>query len=170
MYGAAYRFSYGPFKSIKVESKYAAYQGDDKSTTKIEQFSPQYPSFFWGERTGYVNGEIGGDQPHANRNLEGCRIWYSRIYFVPYMFPKVRVQFQYTKVNEYVNNDGYNSMDDEWAIKVYYSLTKNTQMQFRYGRVIPKDKDFDVNKSGSISSTEDRVGMNRYMLDFQVSF
>ncbi len=171
MGGAAYRFSMWPFKSIKVESKYAAYQGDDSKTKdKIEGFAPPYPSFFWGERTGYVNGEVGGDQPHANRNLEGCRIWYSRIYFVPYALPKVRIQFQYTKVDEYLNNDGYNSMDDEWAIKVYYSLSSTTQTQFRYGRVIPKDKDFDINHSGSISSTEDRVGLNRYMLDFQISF
>lgn len=170
MAGAAYRFSWGPFKSIKVESKFAAYQGDDKSTREIEQFSPRYPSFFWGERTGYVNGEVGGDQPHANRNLEGCKIWYSRLYFIPYMMPKVRVQFQYTNVNEYINNDGYNTMDDEWAIKVYYNFTSSTQMQFRYGRVVPKDKDFDVNNGGSISSTEDRVGLNRYMLDFQISF
>lgn len=170
MAGAAYRFGFSPFKSIKVESKYAAYEGDDKSTTDIEQFSPPYPSFFWGERTGYVNGEVGGDHPHANRNLEGCRIWYSRIYFIPLLIPKLRVQFQYTMVNEYINNDAYNSMDDEWAVKVYYNFTTDTQFQFRYGRVLPNDKDFDVNKSGAISSTEDRVTIDRFMMDFQISF
>lgn len=170
MGGAAYHFSFWPFKSIKLESKYAAYQGDNKNTTEIEMFSPRYPNFFWGERTGYVNGEIGGDYPYNTRNPEGCRIWYSRIYFIPYFLPKLRLQFQYTNVNEYKNNDGYNSMDDEWAIKAYYTVSRNATIQLRYARVIPKGKDYDLDNNGSISSSEDRMGIDRYMFDFQISF
>lgn len=170
MGGASYQFRFGPFKSVKIESKYAAYQGDTSNSMHIKRFSPRYPNFFWGERTGYVNGEIGGDQPNSGRNFEGCRIWYSRIYFIPYFMPKLRLQFQYTNVSEYKNLDGYNSMDDEYAIKLYYSLSSHAQFQFRYGRVIPNGADFDVNNDGNISSTEDRVGLNRYMLDFQISF
>lgn len=170
MGGAAYRFSWGPFKSIKVESKYAAYQGDNPNTAKVEMFSPAYPSFFWGERTGYVNGDIGGDYPYNTRNPEGCRIWYSRIYVIPYFMPKLRVQFQYTNVNEYKNYDGYNSMDDEWAVKAYYSVSKNATVQVRYARVIPKGDDRDMDGGGTISSSEDRLGIDRYMFDFQISF
>ncbi|MCE1189483.1 MAG: hypothetical protein LWX56_10105 [Ignavibacteria bacterium] len=170
MAGVAYRFAWGPFKSIKVETKYAAMQGDDSTTADQEIFSPQFPNFFWGERTGYANGVAGGDYPYHQKNLEGCRIWYSRIYFVPKIAPKVRLQFQYTNVNEYKNNDGYNSMDDELAVKLYYTFSSNVQAQFRYGRVLAKDSDYDPQKTNVVTSSKDRYDMNRYMFDLQIQF
>ncbi|MFH2036774.1 MAG: hypothetical protein ABIJ45_10260 [Candidatus Zixiibacteriota bacterium] len=170
MGGVGYRFAWGPFRSIKVETKFAAYQGDDADTEKIERFSPLYASFFWGSRRGYVNGAIGGDYPYAGHNPEGSKIWYSRIYFIPRQLPKFRLQFDFLFINEYVNNDDYNSMDDELAIKLYYKYSQQVQFQFRFARNFPNDDDFDTNESGSISWSEDRVDMTRFMLEMLVNF
>jgi hypothetical protein len=162
--GVSYRWSLGPFRSIKVETRYAAYQGDNAKTNKIEQFSPPYPSFFWGDRTGYVNSEIGGDFPNKGKNLEGSRIWYSRIYFIPKVLPSVRIQFQYTNVKEYVDNDSYNSMDDEISSRIYYTLSKTSQMQLRYDYVMPNGTD------NGTSSTNDRYYIKSLMLEWQINF
>jgi hypothetical protein len=170
MGGIGYRFAYGPFRWIKVETRFAAYQGDDASTEKTERFSPMYPSFYWGSRRGYVSGVQGGDYPNNDSNLEGSRLWYSRVYFVPSRFPKARLQFQYLVSNEWVNNDNYNSMDDEFAIKLYYQVTPQTQLQFRFTRVIPNEGDADVNHSGTITWSEDRISLNSFMAEMAVEF
>lgn len=170
MGGIGYRFSWGPFRSIKVETRYAAYQGDDASTEKKEIFSPAYPNFFWGDRTGYANGEIGGTYPNNGRNPEGSKIWYSRIYFIPKVLPDLRIQFQYVNVKEYIDNDGYNSKDNEFSTRLYYKISNNTQIEFRYTRGIPNEEDKDLNNNGSITSTEDRFSFNRIMLQLQLNF
>ena len=166
-----YRFSLSPFRTIKIETKYAAYQGDNPNTSKIEQFSPPFPDFDWGEKTGFVNAEVGGSYPHKDKNPEGTRIWYSRIYFVPKFMPKLRLQFQYTKVNAFTaRTDGYNEFDNEFDIKLYYTLTASTQFQIRYERVIPNGADKDLNNNGVISSTEDRYYTDSFMFEFKIKF
>jgi len=170
MAGIGYRFTLGPFRSIKVETRYAAYQGDDANTEKIERFSPSYPSFFWGDRAGYVNGEIGGLYPNRGRNPEGSRIWYSRIYFIPKALPDLRVQFQHLVNKEYVDNDGYNTFDNEFSARIYYKILKNAQLQLRYSRGIPNGEDIDLNQSGTISSTEDRISYHRIMMEISLVF
>ncbi|MFZ4619337.1 MAG: hypothetical protein ACOYNS_02170 [Bacteroidota bacterium] len=168
--GIGYRWGMGPFRSIKVETRYAAYQGDDAKTKKIEQFSPPFPNFFWGSRVGYVNGDVGGDYPRNGQNLEGSRIWYSRIYVIPKMMPKVRLQLQYISVNEYVDNDNYNSMDDEISVRIYYTVTNNSAFQLRFARSIPNGDDKDRDGGGVITSSEDRVSVNSYMVEWQIEF
>ncbi len=170
MAGISYRWSMGPFRSVKVETRFAAYQGDDASTDKIEMFSPLYPSFYWGSRRGYVDGAIGGDYPHDGRNLEGSRMWYTRVYVVPSQLPKFRLQLQYIKIDEYVDNDGINTMDDEFAAKLYYELSKQTRVQFRYARNFPNHEDYDLNNSGQITWSEDRVKQTRLMAELEVRF
>lgn len=170
MGGIGYRWGMGPFRSIKIETRYAAYQGDDAATRKIEQFSPPFPNFFWGGRVGYVNGEVGGDYPRNSQNPEGSRIWYSRIYVIPKILPKVRLQLQYVKVNEYVDSDTYNSMDDEVSVRLYYTVTNNSAFQVRYSRVIPNADDKDRDGGGAITSSEDRVSVNSFMLEWQIQF
>lgn len=170
MGGISYRWRWGFLRSIKIETRYAAYQGDDASTEQIEQFSPSYPSFFWGDRIGYVNGEIGGYYPHDGRNLEGSRIWYSRIYIIPNGLPRFRLQIQYIKMLEYVNNDSYNTFNDELAFKVYYRLSNQTQLQFRYAIDFSNGEDKDLNNNGNISWSEDRVNRNRIMIELNVKY
>ena len=170
MGGVGYRWAWGPFRSIKVEARYAAYQGDDAKTKKIEQFSPPYPSFFWGDRNGYVNGEIGGDFPWRGRELEGSRILYGRIYVIPKNFPDLRIQLQYLKMNEYIDNDNYNSKDDEISLRLYYKLFNQSQLSFRFTRSFPNGEDKDINNSGLLSSSEDRVSYSRIMFELQVVF
>ncbi len=170
MGGLSYQWTLGPFKSIKLETRYAAYQGDDATTNEVERFSPMYPSFFWGARTGYVDGDIGGDYPHAGQSLEGSRIWYTRFWVIPRALPKVRIQFQYTKVDEYINNDGINIMDDEFAARIYYTFSSQVQLQFRYSRTIPNDGDYDFDGGGYVSSTEDRYSSITYMCELQIKF
>ncbi len=170
MTGIGYRWGWSLFRSIKVETRYAAYEGDDAKTNKTEQFSPPYPNFFWGNRVGYVNGDVGGDFPRNGRNLEGTTMWYSRIYFILREFPKLRTQFQYIKVGEYVDNDNYNSMDDEFSIRFYYTVSSQSALQFRFSRVIPNGADKDLSGDGNISSSEDRYGSNSYMFEWQIEF
>ncbi|KAB2923536.1 MAG: hypothetical protein F9K22_08675 [Bacteroidetes bacterium] len=170
MGGVSYRWGMGPFRSIKVESRYAAYEGDDASTREIEMFSPPYPSFWWGSRAGYVDGDVGGDFPRNGRNLEGSRIWYSRVYVIPSALPKLRVQAQYIHVGEYVDNDDYNTMDDELSVRAYYTLSAQSALQVRYARAFPNDGDRDLNGDGRISSTEDRYSVSSIMLEWQVQF
>jgi hypothetical protein len=170
MAGVSYRWGLGPFRSIKVETRYAAYQGDNAATPELEQFSPPYPSFFWGSRSGYVNADIGGDYPHNGLSPEGSRIWYTRIYFIPAILPRLRLQFQYVKVGEYVNNDGINSLDNEFSARVYYGLSSQSQLQLRYSLVTPNAGDSDLDASGSITSSEDRMTVNSLMLEWQILF
>ena len=170
MLGGAYQWSMGPFKSLKLESRYAAYQGDDPKTKMIEQFSPLYPSFYWGARTGYVDGDVGGDYPNNGRNLEGSRIWFTRFYFVPKIVPRARIQFQYVKVGEWKNIDNVNFMDDEIGARIYYTFSTQVQTQFRYTYTIANDGDHDVYPTGAISSTEDRYNVSSYMFEIQVRF
>ncbi len=169
--GISYRFGLGPFRSIKVETRYAAYEGDDAKTIgTVEQFSPPYPSFFWGSRAGYVNGDIGGDFPRNGQNLEGSRIWYTRCYVIPSVLPKLRIQVQYIKVKEYIDNDGYNWMDDEFSARLYYTLSSQSQLQLRYTKVIPNGDDKDVDGNGNISYYEDRLYVRGLMLEWQIQF
>ncbi len=168
MAGVGYRWSWRYFRSIKVETQYAAYQGDDANTPETEIFSPLYPSFFWGDRNGYVNGAIGGDYPYDGRNAEGSRIWYTRCYFRPALLPDLMLQLQYIKIKEYVNRDGYNVFDDEFAIKAYYDLSKQTRLQLRYARDFSNGDDKDLNGNGIITSSEDRVNRERFMLEFVI--
>jgi hypothetical protein len=170
MAGIGYRWALGPFRTIKVETRYAAYQGDDASTEKVEMFSPSYPSFWWGDRSGYVNGAIGGYYPNRGKNLEGGRIWFSRIYFIPRALPDLRVQFQYLINNEYVDNNDYNTYSNEFSTRVYYKLMKNAQVQLRYTIGIPNGKDKDLNNSGIIAIAEDRIGYHRFMMELLLVF
>ncbi len=166
-----YSFSAPYFKRIKFETKYAAMQGDDPATSQIEQFSPAFPDFEFGERTGFVNGVIGGSYPHDDKYAEGSRIWYSRLYFIPKDLPKFRVQFQYTMVKPYTDRvDGYNQFDDEFQVKLYYMVNSRVQFQVRYERIIPNGADADLNKNGVISSTEDRNYLDSYMVELRVKF
>jgi len=169
MGGASYQWTLGPFRSMKFESRYAAYQGDDASTPdRFEQFSPMYASFFWGARAGYVDGDIGGDLPHNGLNVEGCR--FTRFYVIPRIVPKLRVQVQFVKVDEFVNNDGVNSMDNEFAVRGYYTLSSQVQFQFRFARTFPNDDDADLNHNGIISSTEDRYNTTSFMMEIELKF
>lgn len=168
MGGIGYRWSWKWFSSIKVETQYAAYQGDDSETYEIERFSPLYPSFFWGDRNGYVNGAIGGDYPYDDRNPEGSRIWYTRFYVRPESLPDLRLQIQYIKISEYVNRDDYNVFDDEFAIKAYYNLSRQTTLQFRYAIDFSNSGDEDLNDNGIITRAEDRVTRQRLMFEVKV--
>jgi len=170
MAGISYRRSLGFFRSVKIETRYAAYEGDDAATPKKEIFSPSYPSFFWGSRTGYVDGMIGGTYPYDGRNPEGSRIWYSRIYFIPKWWPQVRLQFDYLDVSEYIDNDNYNTFDNEFSARFYYNLNNQARLQFRYSENYPNGADRDVNESGTIAWSEDRVSRSRLMVEIQVKF
>lgn len=170
MGGISYRFPLWIFRSVKVESRYAAYEGDDKSTPEQEIFSPSYASFFWGDRFGYVNGEIGGTFPNRGRNRDGSRIWYNRFYVIPAAFPDLRIQLQYLKINEYKDNDGYNTFDDELSLRLYYRIYRNTQLQLRYSMSFPNEEDRDINNSGLLSSSEDRYSYQRFMAELRVVF
>jgi hypothetical protein len=168
MAGVGYRWSMKYLRSIKVETQFAAYQGDNAYTPQTEIFSPLYPSFFWGDRNGYVNGAVGGDYPYDGRNAEGSKIWYSRCYFRPAVLPDLRLQFQYISVSEYVNVDNYNVYDDEFAVKAYYDLSKETTLQFRYAVDFSNGEDRDLNGNGIITSSEDRVNRHRFMVELSV--
>lgn len=168
MAGVGYRWSMGPFRWVKLETRYAAYQGNDESTDRIERFSPLYPSFFWGDRAGFANGIIGGDFPRDGTNLEGSRIFYNRIYFVPHALQRLRVQFQYIYVTEYVDNDDYNSMNNEFSARVFYNVTRNSRVQFRYVLREPNEDDFNPNLPET--STRDRFSIHRYMFEWHVRF
>ncbi len=171
MAGISYRQPLAFFRSVKIETRYAAYQGDDASTEKVEQFSPAYPAFYWGSRTGYVDGLIlGSCYPYDGKNLEGCRIWYNRIYFITKWMPKLRLQFDYVMIDEYIDNDDYNRFDDEFAVKLYYNLSKQARLHFRYSEDMPNGEDKDINNSGVVAWSEDRVSRVRYMLELQVKF
>ena len=171
MAGVGYRWSVGPFRSVKVETRYASYQGDDADTKdKVEIFSPEYPSFYWGSRAGYVDGAAGGDYPYDGRNYEGSRIWYTRAYVVPRQIPKLRIQLQYVMVGEYVDNDDYNTMDDELALNFYYEVSPQARIQFRFAKNYANGEDRDLNESGLISWSEDRVGKTRFMTELEVKF
>ncbi len=170
MAGISYRWAWGPFRSVKAETRYAAYQGNDATTEKTEIFSPAYPGFYWGSRAGYVDGAIGGDYPYNGFNPEGSRIWYSRLYLIPRQMKQVRFQIQYTAVSEYVNNDDYNTMDDELAMMVYYEVSPQARLQFRIAKNYPNGEDRDVNNSGAVTWSEDRVAKTRFMTELQVQF
>lgn len=166
----SYQWSMGPFRSIKVETRYAAFQGDDPATPGIEQFSPPYSSFFWGVRSGYVNGEIGGDFPWRGSGIEGSRIWFSRVYVIPSFLPKARLQVQYVKVSDYITASGYNHKDDEVCFRLYYALSPQVQAQARYAITMPNGEDRDLDGGGTITSTEDRYQSNGLTLELLVRF
>jgi len=170
MAGLSYSWSAGPFRTIKAEVRTAGYQGDDATTDREEIFSPVYPTWWWGDRTGYANGSIGGNWPNRDRRPEGSRVWYGRVYVSPTALPKARLQLQYVTVSDWVNNDGYNENDDEFAVKLYYQLNDNVRLQGRYVRRIANGDDVDVSQDGTITSIEDRVGIDRYMLEFRLRF
>lgn len=170
MAGINYSWSMPHFRSVKAEIQTAAYQGDDASTDKVEIFSPIYPSWWWGDRTGYASGTIGGDYPNNNKQVEGSRVWYGRIYFSPSLLPKARIQFQYVTVGDFVNNDNYTEPDDEFGVKVYYQISDNVRVQGRYFKRLPNAEDFDLNGDGAISRIEDKVTAERLMFEFRVQF
>lgn len=171
MAGISYMFRDLPvFKYMKIETRYVAYQGDDESTDDFEQFSPLYTTFYWGDRRGWANGVLGGDFPHNGQNLEGTRIWYSRIYFVPHFHPAIRLQFQYLKLGEYVNNDNYDGLVSEYGVKLYYRLSRQLELQLRYIINNSNDEDYDLSGDGQISWSEDRVDYSRIMFGIQAKF
>jgi len=170
MAGVSYSWSMPHFRTVKAEVRTAGYQGDDASTDALEIFSPIYPSWWWGDRTGFVNGNVGGDYPNNNKQVEGSRVWYGRIYFSPTFLPKSRIQFQYTTVADWVNNDDYTEPDDEVGVKVYYQINNNVRVQGRYFRRMPNGEDFDLNGSGTISRIEDKVTAERLMFECRVQF
>jgi hypothetical protein len=136
----------------------------------VEIFSPEYPSFYWGSRAGYVDGAVGGDYPYDGHNYEGCRILYARAYVVPRQIPKMRLQLQYVAVSEYIDNDNYNTMDDELALNLYYEVSPQARVQFRFAKNYPNGEDRDLNESGQTSWSEDRVGKTRFMTELEVKF
>jgi hypothetical protein len=73
-------------------------------------------------------------------------------------------------MNEYVNNDNYNSKDDEISLRLYYKLFNQSQVSLRYTRSFPNGEDRDINNSGLLSSSEDRVSYSRIMLELRVVF
>lgn len=170
MAGISYSWSMPHFRSVKAEVRTAGYQGDDADTDKTEMFSPIYPSWWWGDRTGYASGSIGGDYPNNDKQAEGSRVWYGRIYFSPTILPKSRVQFQYVTVGDWVNNDNYTEPDDEFGVKVYYQVSDNVRIQGRYFKRMPNGEDFDQNGDGTISRIEDKVTAERLMFEFRVQF
>jgi hypothetical protein len=170
MGGINYGWSMPHLRSVKAELQTAGYQGDDASTDEVEIFSPIYPSWWWGDRTGFANGTVGGDYPNNNKQVEGSRVWYARIYVSPSILPKARIQFQYVTVGDFVNNDNYTEPDDEWGVKVYYQISDNVRVQGRYFKRVPNDVDFDLNDDGAISKIEDKTTAERIMLEFRVEF
>lgn len=170
MAGLSYSWSAGPFRTIKAEIRTAGYQGDDLTTDREEIFSPIYPTWWWGDRTGYANGSIGGNWPNRDRRPEGSRVWYGRVYVSPSSLPKARLQLQYVTVSDWVDNDDYNENDDEFAVKLYYQLNDNVRLQGRYVRRIANGDDYDVSQDGTITRIEDRVGSDRVMLEFRLRF
>jgi hypothetical protein len=170
MAGVSYQWTMGPFRLIKAEFRSAGYQGDDASTDKIETFEPYYPNWYWGDRTAYANGSVGGDYPHRGIRPEGSRIWYGRIYFCPAAVPEVRLQFQYADVGDWINNDNITEPNDEFGIKLYYDVNANVLFQARYFRRITNSDDLDVNQSDTITLSEDKFGAQRIMLGFEIRF
>jgi hypothetical protein len=53
---------------------------------------------------------------------------------------------------------------------ISYTLTMQSQVQFRFSRAIPNGGDRDLDLSGSVSSTEDRMSVNSYMLEWRLVF
>jgi hypothetical protein len=168
MAGVSYSWSMGPFRLLKAEVRHAAYQGDDATTDEIEIFSPFYPSWWWGDVTAYANGDIGGDWPHRGIRVEGSRVWYGRFYFSPAAIPKLRLQFQYATVADWVNNDGVTEPDDEAGIKLFYEFNANVRVQARYFRRMSNSPDVDINNSGTITRIEDSYSAQRVLLEFRV--
>ena len=166
MGGISYTWTMGPFRTVKAEFRTAGYQGDDAKTEKIETFEPFYPTWAWGDRVGYVNGDIGGDYPHDGRRLEGSRVYYWRIYFSPTAIPKARLQLQYTTVGDWVDNGNSTAPNDEYGVKLYYSLNQNVRLQARYFKRVANGGDADVNNSGVISESEDRYDAQRVVFEF----
>jgi hypothetical protein len=170
MAGISYRWSMKGFRSIKVEVRGAGYQGDDATTDKIEIFEPYYPSWFWGDRTAYANGSIGGDYPHRGIRPEGSVVWYGRVYFSPASLPKWRLQLQYATVHDWVDNDGHNEGNDEWGLKLFYEISSNVRLQGRYFRRMANSPDEDLNGNGQITGIEDEFEAQRILIEMRVQF
>jgi hypothetical protein len=167
MGGLSYTWSMGPFRTVKAEFRTAGYQGDDPSTREIETFEPYYPAWAWGDRVGYVNGDVGGDYPHDGKRLEGSRIYFSRIYFSPSAWPDFRLQLQYATVDAWEkSNSGATGSSDEYGVKLYYSVNQNVRLQARYFLRTQGGGDADVNDSGVISSSEDKYDARRIVFEF----
>ena len=170
MGGVHYTWSTDSFRIIKAEIRTAGYQGDDADTDKVEVFEPFYPSWYWGDRTAYVNGTIGGDYPHRGIRTDGARIWYGRMYFSLTKLPKWRLQLQYATVTDWADNDGHNEGNDEWGLKLYYEINSNLRLQGRYFRRMANSTDLDLNDSGVISRSEDEYDAQRIMFEMRVQF
>ncbi|MCP4573998.1 MAG: hypothetical protein GY838_16690 [bacterium] len=170
MGGISYRWSMKGFRTIKVEVRGAGYEGDDAGTEKVEIFEPYYPSWYWGDRTAYVNGSIGGDYSHRGIRPEGSRVWYGRVYFSPTSLPKWRFQLQYATVSDWIDNDGFDAGNDEWGLKLFYEINSNVRLQGRYFRRMASGADEDLNASGIISRSEDEYEAQRIMVEMRVQF
>lgn len=171
MGGVSYAWSMGPFRTIKAEFRAAGYQGDDPDTRKIETFEPFYPTWAWGDRVGYANGDVGGDYPHDGKRLEGSRVYYGRIYVSPTALPAVRLQLQYSTVDAWArNNSGATGSSDEYGVKLYYAVNQNVRLQGRYFLRRENGADADVNSSGTISSVEDQYDAQRIVFEFLYTY
>lgn len=170
MAGLSYSRPAGPFRIVKGEIRHAGYQGDDATTERFEGFSPIFPSWWWGDSTGFANGSVGGNWPNRGRRSEGSRIWFGRFYVSPKAWPKTRWELHYVAVSDWVDNDGYNENDDELALKLFYQVNDNLRLQGRYVRRIPNGEDRDLSEDGIISRIEDRVDIDRFMLEFRLRF
>lgn len=168
MGGIGHRWQMGPFRWFKIEGRYSAYQGNDPTTDRVERFSPQFPSFFWGDRSGFVNAVIGGNWPRDGRLREGgVQNFYGRMYVVPNIAPRFRLQVQYIHAREFVNHNNYNPYDDEFSIRLFYTLSQSNRFQLRYVRTLPNEDDFGVQR---VTSLNDRFVRDRVMLGWRVRF
>lgn len=162
-----YRWQMGPLRWFLLEGRHAAYQGNNPDTDRVERFSPLYPSFFWGDRSGFVNPVIGGDWPRNGRQRpHGSHMFYGRMYVVPNVLPQLRIQLQYIHAREFVDHDNYNPYDDEFSLRMYYTVSTNNRFQLRYVRVMPNEDDY----RDRVTSLLDRYTRNRVMLEWRVRF
>lgn len=169
MFGIGHRVPIGPFRWFKVETRFAGFEGDDPETDRIGRFSPRFPSFFWGDRAGFANPVIGGDYPREGRDLTGSHIWYTRAYVVPHFLPQARLQVQYIRVREWVDTDGFNPYNNEFAARLFYQVSANNRFQFRYVRRFPNEDTIDPDER-VVSSTTDLFKIHRFMLEWHVRF
>ncbi len=169
MVGLGHRWPMGPFRWFKVETRFAGYEGNDPETDRIGRFSPQFPSFFWGDRAGFANPFVGGDYPREGRDLTGSHIWYIRAYVVPHFLPQSRFQVQYVRVREWIDTDGFNPYNNEIAARFFYEITRNSRIQLRYVHRMPNEEDIDPD-TRLVSSATDLFEIHRFMLEWHVWF
>ena len=169
MFGIGHRWPMGPFRWFKIETRFAGFEGNDPETERIGRFSPQFPSFFWGDRAGFANPFVGGDYPREGRDLGGSHIWYIRAYVVPHFLPQSRFQVQYIRVREWVDADNFNPYNNEFAARFFYEITRNSRIQLRYVHRRPNEDEIDP-ETRLVSSATDLFKIHRFMLEWHVWF